>query len=163
MYHRRLLTTACAGLVLACGMSAPVSASHAQETRMNHAHGPFDVKLAPLEPYNTDADAKIGRMSLDKRYHGDLEATSRGEMLSTGSAEGSGGYVAIERVTGTLGGHKGSFALQHNATMDRRVPHLDIIVVPGSGTGELAGLSGRMKIEIAADGAHAYDFDFELP
>jgi len=127
-----------------------------------HARGPFDVKLAPLETYNKDADAKLARMSLDKQFHGDLDATSQGEMLSSGSAKDSGGYVAIERVTGSLGGRRGSFALMHNATMTRGAPYMNIVVVPGSGTGELAGLSGKMTIEIAAGGAHSYDFEYAL-
>ncbi|HET7584962.1 MAG TPA: DUF3224 domain-containing protein [Gemmatimonadaceae bacterium] len=128
----------------------------------HHATGPFDVHLSPLEAYNQDPGAGIGRMGLDKRYHGGLEATSTGEMLSAGSARSSGGYVAIERVTGTLDGRRGSFALQHNATMDAGTPELNIIVVPGSGTGELAGLSGRMTIDIAAGGAHSYELEYEL-
>ena len=128
----------------------------------HHVTGPFDVKLSPLAPYNTDPDARLGRMAIDKQFHGALEAASKGEMLSTGSARGSGGYVAMERVTGVLGGRHGSFALQHHATMDAGTPILDIIVVPGSGTGELAGLTGRMMIHIAPGGAHSYDFEYEI-
>lgn len=127
------------------------------------AKGPFDVKLQPLEPYNRDEGAALGRRSIDKRFHGDLDATSRGEMLSAGGAvQGSAGYVAIERVTGTLHGRRGSFALQHFATMTRGAPHLDIVVVPDSGSGELASLSGTMKIVIAEGGKHSYEFDYEL-
>jgi hypothetical protein len=125
------------------------------------AIGPFDVKLNLLEPYNKN-DPAFGRRSLDKQFHGDLEARSQGEMLSVGSAQGSGGYVAIERVTGSLHGRKGSFALQHNATMTQGAPYLNIIVVPGSGTGELAGLSGSMQIQIAPGGAHSYLFEYAL-
>jgi len=128
----------------------------------HHASGPFDVKLNLLETYNKD-DATMGRRSIDKQFHGDMEATSQGEMLSVGSAKDSGGYVAIERVTGTLQGRRGTFALQHNATMSSGVPSLNIIVVPGSGTGELAGLSGQMMINIAPGGAHSYAFDYTLP
>lgn len=127
------------------------------------AKGPFDVKLQALEPYNRDEGAALGRRSIDKRFHGDLDATSRGEMLSAGGAvQGSAGYVAIERVTGTLHGRRGSFALQHFATMTRGAPHLDIVVVPDSGSGELASLSGTMKIVIAEGGKHSYEFDYEL-
>jgi len=125
------------------------------------ASGPFDVKLSLLEPYNKN-DPAFGRRSLDKQFHGDLEATSQGEMLSVGSAQGSGGYVAIERVSGSLHGRKGSFALQHNATMTQGVPFLNIIVVPGSGTGELSGLRGSMKINIAPGCAHSYEFTYSL-
>jgi hypothetical protein len=123
------------------------------------ATGPFEVKLNLLEPYNKN-DLGFGRRSLDKQFHGDLEATSQGEMLSVGSASGSGGYVAIERVSGSLHGRRGSFALQHNATMTQGTPYLNIIVVPGSGTDELAGISGTMRINIAPGGAHSYEFDY---
>ncbi|HSE11713.1 MAG TPA: DUF3224 domain-containing protein [Rudaea sp.] len=126
------------------------------------ANGTFDVKLAPLPAYNTAQGAQLGRMSIDKQFHGDLEATSRGEMLSAMSeVKGSAGYVAIEHVSGTLHGRSGSFVLQHSATMTRGAPYLSIIVVPDSGSGELAGLSGTMKI-IIADGRHSYEFDYAL-
>jgi len=129
------------------------------------ARGDFDVKLKPLTPYNQDESAKFARMSLDKQYQGDLEAASRGEMLAAGTAgadaKGSGGYVAIEHVTGTLNGRKGTFSLQHNATMTRGEPYLNIIVIPGSGTGELTGLAGKMNIIIK--GKHSYEFDYSLP
>ena len=127
-----------------------------------HAKGAFDVKLQPLEAYNKSEGAGLGRMSIDKQFHGELEATSQGEMLYAGNAKESGGYVAVERVTGTLGGKRGSFSLQHNATMTKGNPHLNIIVVPGSGTGELAGLDGTMKIVIEAGGKHFYEFDYAL-
>ena len=128
------------------------------------ARGPFDVKLSPLEAYNKDEGANLARMSIDKQFHGDLEATSKGEMLATGSGGkgSSGGYVALEKVTGTLHGRSGSFALQHNATMTRGEPYLNIIVVPDSGSGALTGLTGAMKI-IIADGKHSYEFDYNLP
>lgn len=126
------------------------------------AAGDFEVKLAPLEPYNRDADAALGRMSIDKIFEGDLQAVGKGEMLSAGSPQsGSAGYVAIERVTGMLHGRRGSFALQHNATMHRGEFALNIIVVPGSGTDGLAGLSGTMNI-IIADGQHSYEFEYEF-
>jgi hypothetical protein len=127
----------------------------------HRAAGPFEVKLSLLEPYNQN-DPGFGRRSLDKRFHGDLDATSQGEMLSIGSAQGSGGYVAMERVSGSLHGRKGSFALQHNATMTQGVPYLNIVVVPGSGSGELSGLSGSMRIHIQPGGAHSYEFDYRL-
>jgi hypothetical protein len=128
-----------------------------------HASGSFEVKLGPLSPYNTDDGGKLGRLSIDKQFHGDLEATSKGEMLSAGTdVKGSAGYVAIERVTGRLSGRDGSFVLQHNATMTRGEPYLNIVVVPDSGSGELAGLTGTMAI-IIADGRHSYKFDYDLP
>ena len=126
------------------------------------ATGPFEVKLNPQPAYNTDQAALLGRMSIDKQFHGDLEAASRGEMLTAGSpVKGSAGYVAIERLTGTLHGKNGSFALQHSGTMNRGAPSLVISVVPDSGTGELEGLTGAMSIEIV-NGKHSYVFDYAL-
>ena len=128
----------------------------------NTASGSFEVKLNPLPPYNASEGAKLGRMSIDKQFHGALEASSQGEMLSAGTdVKGSAGYVAIERVVGKLDGREGSFVLQHNASMTRGVPALGIVVVPDSGTGELVGLSGRMNIRIE-DGRHGYDFVYEI-
>ena len=125
-----------------------------------HATGPFEVTLIP----QTDgADPTVGRMSIDKHFHGDLEATSRGQMLSAPTGvKGSAGYVAIEVVGGTLNGKNGTFALQHTGTMNRGKPSLSIIVVPDSGTGQLSGLMGTMSINIV-DGKHSYDFNYSLP
>lgn len=124
-----------------------------------HASGTFEVKLAP-QP--TDA-ADLARMSIDKQFHGDLEATSKGEMLSAmGSVQGSAGYVAIEKVTGSLKGRSGTFVLQHTGIMNRGTPQLTITVVPDSGTGQLEGLAGTMTIEIAG-GKHSYGFEYVLP
>ena len=130
----------------------------------NNARGPFRVKVNPLDAYNKDEGANLARMSIDKQFHGDLEAISKGEMIASGSgAKGSSGaYVALERVTGTLHGRSGSFVLQHNATMTRGEPYMNIVVVPDSGTGGLTGLSGKMMI-IIADGKHSYEFDYALP
>ena len=106
---------------------------------MNKAAGTFDVKINSLPPYNTSAEAKLARMSIDKQFYGDLEATSQGEMPSAGTdIKESVGYVAIERVTGTFHGRSGGFVLQHNATMIRGAPYLNIVVVPYSGTEETA-------------------------
>ena len=134
-------------------------------THLNHATGPFDVKLAPQKPDNApEEESKLGRMSIDKQFHGDLEGTSKGVMLSfMTDVKGSAGYVAIERVTGTLHGRSGSFVFQHNATMDRGKPQLNIIVVPDSGTGELVGLAGTMQINIDSAGKHTYNFEYSLP
>jgi Protein of unknown function (DUF3224) len=128
-----------------------------------HATGPFEVKLAPIDPAFKTEDNSLGRMSIDKQFHGDLEATSKGEMLTAGtSVKGSAGYVAMERVSGSLNGRTGTFILQHNATMNRGVPRLNVVVVPDSGTGQLTGLSGSMSIQIAA-GKHSYEFAYSLP
>ncbi|MCE4557136.1 DUF3224 domain-containing protein [Pelomonas cellulosilytica] len=128
------------------------------------ASGPFDVKLSQEPPSAAAEVAGIGRMSLDKHFHGALDATSRGEMIAFRSTTpGSAGYVAMETVRGQLAGREGSFVLQHSATMTRGEPALSITVVPDSGTGALQGLTGHMTIEIAADGAHRYRFEYALP
>jgi hypothetical protein len=129
-----------------------------------HASGTFEVKLNPQKPDNKEAEsANLGRMSIDKSFHGDLEGTSKGEMLSAiTDVKGSAGYVAIERVSGTLHGRSGTFVLQHSGTMTRGVPQLSVTVVPDSGTGHLAGLAGVLTIKIA-EGKHFYEFDYTLP
>jgi hypothetical protein len=127
-----------------------------------HATGTFEVKTAPQPPEDNVGDPTVGRLALDKTFHGDLEATSKGQMLAAGTdVKGSAGYVAMERVIGTLQGHTGTFALQHSGTMTRGVPSLSITVVPDSGTGQLVGLAGKLTIEIA-DGKHSYDFEYSL-
>jgi hypothetical protein len=125
-----------------------------------HAHGTFTVNVQPLTPAPAEG---LARFSIDKQIHGDLEATSKGEMFSGGDPkQGLAGYVAIELVTGTLNGKHGSFALQHSATMDQNGNKMSIIVVPGSGTGELKGISGTFDIQIAK-GQHSYDLEYTLP
>jgi hypothetical protein len=127
-----------------------------------HACGTFEVKLSPQAAIEGVGDPTLGRMAIDKQFHGDLEAVSRGEMLAAMTErEGSAGYVALERVAGTLGGLEGTFALQHSGTMTRGLPQLSVTVVPDSGTGQLAGLSGHMTINIV-DGQHSYDFRYTL-
>jgi len=128
------------------------------------AKGTFQVKIGPLTAYDVSEGTKAGRMSIDKEFGGDLTATSKGEMLTSGSAEETSGvYVAIETVQGTLHGRKGSFILHHTGIMERGKPSLSIHVVPDSGTGELAGITGRMNIIIAPDGGHSYELDYVLP
>lgn len=125
---------------------------------MTKATGTFEVKLAPLAGH----EESIGRMTIDKEFRGDLVGTSRGEMLAAMTAvQGSAGYVAMEKVTGTLAGRSGTFVLQHNATMNRGVPSLSVVVVPDSGTGDLAGLRGTLNI-IIDGGKHSYELDYEL-
>lgn len=129
----------------------------------NTIRGEFEVKLAPLPTYDTSGSRLIGRLSIDKTFHGDLAATSVGEMLSAGTAvQGSAGYVAIERVTGTLADKAGSFVLMHTGVMDRGQASLTVTVVPDSGTDELVGLSGNMTIERAGS-KHRYVFEYDLP
>jgi hypothetical protein len=125
------------------------------------ATGSFEVKLLPQS--TADAESGLGRMSIDKIFSGDLQGTSKGEMLSAMTAvKGSAGYVAIERVTGTLQGRSGGFVLQHLGTMNRGAPQLTVLVVPDSGTGDLTGITGRLSIEIT-DGKHLYTLDYALP
>jgi hypothetical protein len=125
-----------------------------------HATGTFEVKLKPQ--IDEGGDPTVGRMTIDKQFQGDLEATSKGQMLAVqGEIKGSAGYVAMERVAGTLAGHKGTFALQHTGTMTRGTPTLSVTVVPDSGTGDLTGLTGKMNI-IIADGKHSYEFEYTL-
>lgn len=126
------------------------------------AKGTFTVKLAPLAFEGQAQGSKLGRMSIDKQITGDLTASTAGQMLSAMTdTKGSAGYVAIERVDGTLNGRKGAFVLQHSGTMNRGVPGLSVTVVPDSGTEELAGLRGEFKI-ILAEGQHSYEFAYSL-
>jgi len=157
------------GVLVGWGGNAHKTEASAQvhkERAMSVARGSFQVKIAPADVSDLGKQAELGRMTIDKVFSGDLEAVSKGEML-TGSTESTGSmaYVAIERVTGKLAGHSGSFVLMHNATMtkgDAASGALNVTVVPGSGTGELHGLSGSMKIIIDSTGKHAYEFTYEL-
>jgi hypothetical protein len=162
--------------LIACSCAQNASAQTAQtqtaQTQKGtpmpaHASGPFEVKLAPQPPDDKVGDPTVGRMSIDKQFHGDLEGTSKGQMLTAMTGvKGSAGYVAIERVTATLrtpnGPRSGTFALQHTGTMTRGEPQLTVTVVPDSGTGQLVGLAGKMTINIV-DSKHSYDFEYTLP
>ena len=129
---------------------------------MSHIEGPFDVKRA-VHGVHEAAEGLLGRHALDKAYHGALSAAGIGEMLSAGTATpGSAGYVAIEKVTGTLDGRAGSFYLLHRGIMTRGQGSLTIEVIPDSGTDELTGLTGTMRIDIAEGGKHSYVFDYQL-
>jgi len=130
----------------------------------HHARGTFEVTLTPQAAEENGTgngnDLSVGRMIIDKQFAGDLTGTSKGQMLAVGTKiKGSAGYVAMEWVSGILQGRSGRFALQHSGTMTRGAPALSITVVPDSGTGELAGLSGKMTIEIA-EGKHSYGFAY---
>src|SRR5258705_4115899 len=125
----------------------------------SRASGTFEVKL---NPQDEGVDAVVGRMSIDKQFKGELEGSSKGQMLmASTSTQASAGYVAIEKVTGTLGGRRGTFYLQHGGTMTRGVGELKITVIPDSGTDQLVGLKGKMNI-IIADGKHSYEFEYTL-
>ena len=152
------------GVVGRAQIATSASRPAQKETRMNtHARGEFTVKLTPQETGDKAVETPLGRMTIDKQFQGDLTATSQGEMLTavTGT-KGSAGYVAVERVSGTLQGRTGTFVLQHSGTMTRGTPHLVITVVPDSGTGQLGRLTGQMDIQIT-DGKHFYDFAYVLP
>jgi len=128
-----------------------------------HASGTFEVKLVPQPPDDKAEGSNLGRMSIDKQFHGDLEGTAKGQMLTAGTdVKGSAGYVAIERVTGTLHGRSGSFVLQHSGSLTRGAAQQSITVVPDSGSGQLVGLAGKMTVTIV-DGKHSYDFEYTLP
>lgn len=133
-------------------------------SQSQRATGSFDVKVNAAKPDTQVARAaNLSRLTIDKRFHGDLEGISKGEMLALQTeTKGSAGYVALERVTGKLKGRSGSFVLQHSATMNRGDSRAEISVVPDSASGELRGLSGKMIISVASDGTHSYEFDFRL-
>lgn len=159
------LDLAWSGLALCASLAAfaaPVSVP-SESTRM-HAKGTFDVKVTPQQADNPDARAAgVDRLSLNKTFHGPLDAISQGEMLAIGDGTQSGGYVAIEKITGTLDGREGSFALLHSAMMRNSTPERwSVAVVPDSGTGALKGIDGAMTIAIT-DGKHYYDLTYTLP
>lgn len=162
---RSMLVAAVSVLLSSVVATAGEPTDDAQEatTMTQTATGTFDVQVSPQAPGDGDATA-IGRMLLDKDYQGNLEATSKGQMLAYRTeVEGSAGYVAMEQVTGTLAGLEGSFVLQHSGTMSRGKQSLDLHVVPDSATGELEGLTGSMSIRIDEDGQHFYEFEYALP
>ena len=152
------------GLMLALILgtaAAPIAGQAGKGVEMQHAAGTFEVKMKPEPLSEVAAKSGIQRMSMDKVYHGQLEATSQGEFLAVGGPERSGGYVAVERVTGTLDGKSGSFALQHSATMTEGKPAMNVTVIPGSGTGALQGIVGSLTILIDG-GKHSYDFAYSF-
>jgi hypothetical protein len=163
-FRTRVAWIAAVGLYGAVGFSQTASSPPRsnQKGTARHASGIFEVTVKPETTADQSEGLPLGRLSLDKQYHGDLEGTGKGEMLTAGSSAGSGAYVAIERVSGTLHGRKGTFVLQHRGTMTRGgAPELTITVVPDSGTGQLAGLAGKMDIKIS-EGKHSYDFEYTL-
>lgn len=156
-----------AGLCLSLGLGAfayPQTPSPAPKkaTMTQRAAGTFEVKIIPQEAEDKSSNPPVGRMLLDKQFHGDLEAVSKGQMLAaTTAVKGSAGYVAMEQVSGKLHGREGTFVLLHNGVMTRGTPQLTITVVPDSGTGQLTGISGKMDIQIA-EGKHSYVFEYTL-
>ena len=146
------------GVMTALLISVTTVANAGETEGRMQATGPFEVKLTPEQ-----GDRSYGRMTMSKQYHGGLEATAVGEMLSGGDPKaGTAGYVAIETVTGSLDGKAGTFQLMQWATMAEGKRELRVGVVPGSGTGALAGISGTLTIEIAADGKHTYRLEYAV-
>ncbi|QNK03442.1 DUF3224 domain-containing protein [Dyella telluris] len=130
---------------------------------MAHAKGSFEVKITPQAPDEGVGDPSVGRMAIEKQFHGDMQGEGHGQMLAVGTAvDGSAGYVAMERVNGSVHGRQGSFALQHAGTLTRGTPQLSVTIVPDSGTDGLAGIAGHLTITIA-NGVHSYDLDYSLP
>lgn len=162
----RTLTITAICLILSIGYSAQTTKKGTARMTldMTLASGPFEVKINP-QSEDKGEGSTMGRMSLDKQYHGDLEAIAKGEMLyaSSTGVPGSGSYLAVERVTGKLSGRSGSFALAHKGSMSGGTQHMDITIVPDSGAGELVGISGSMKIIITADGKHSYEIEYTMP
>jgi len=158
-----VLTLTLFGVAAPAQTQSPATSTPGKDSVVTtHAIGTFEVKVSP-ETEDKYEGSTLGRYSLDKQYHGDLEAISQGEMLTAGtSVKGSASYVAIERVSGTLNGRKGTFVLQHTGTMNRGAFQLSVSVVPDSGTDQLTGLTGTMNI-IIADGKHSYDFEYAIP
>jgi hypothetical protein len=158
------------GVFLCCGalaytdvQSSNSIVSQKGKKMSKRASGTFEVKMTPQEQQEKAENGSFGRMLLDKQFHGDIEAMSKGEMMVAGTeVKDSAGYVALERVAGTLNGRSGAFILQHSGIMTRGVGQLSVTVVPDSGTGQLAGLAGKMSINIV-DGKHLYDFEYTLP
>ena len=161
---KTVLLCACLSLSWAVLAQQPAPRLAKKEPVMTrHAEGTFDVKMSPPGTADATAVTAISRFGIDKQFHGDLDGSSKGLMLSAGDpAKGNAGYVAIEQVTGKLAGHSGSFALQHMGIMENGGYKLTVIVVPGSGTGELAGITGAMTIVIA-NGKHSYTLEYTLP
>jgi hypothetical protein len=153
-----------AALLSAVSDPAPIATAAAPAVRspvMSHAVGTFDVQITPVAPAPDAPAGAPGRMLLAKTFHGGFEGSGAGEMLGV-LKDGSGAYVAMERVTGVLDGRQGAFALVHRGVMDAGAQDLLITIVPGSGEGELAGISGVFHLTIV-EGEHRYDLEYSLP
>lgn len=156
-------------LVMMLAFAAPGSIAGSPQSQavaspaVRHAVGTFVVRITPLATDEAAPEGAYVRMRLSKTFHGGLEGTAAGEMLATLDDGQSGVYLALERVTGVLDGRTGSFTLAHRGVMDRGATELLITIVPGSGTGELAGIAGVFHLTMQADGAHRYDLEYTLP
>ncbi len=155
----------CLGTIAHSQTQTPIKKKdHKEKVVTKLAKGTFEVKMTPQAAEENIGDPTIGRIAMTKQFSGDLEGTGKGQMLGSQSevVQGSGGYVAMERVTGTLNGRKGSFILQHIGTMQGGNFELNVSVVPDSGSGELTGISGKFKIIIEGS-KHFYEFDYSSP
>ena len=163
MKRRHSTVVAILALALAASLFAQ-SGAKGSVMLIHHAKGGFDIKMTPM-PADDYADGKaLGRVAADKQYHGDLEGSGKGQMLTaTGEVTGSAVYVATERVIGNLAGRRGTFLLAHRGVMNRGAQQLEVDVVPDSGTGELQGIAGKLAINVTPDGKHVYDFEYTLP
>ena len=165
--HRAYFWLAAVGLTLTLGLiisaqtPTPAPAAKGNAT-VAMAKGTFDVKVVPLTADAIATEAGLAVYSIDKLWHGDIEGTSKGQMTATQSGEDAGLYIALEKVTATLGGRHGTLVFEHRGYMAKGVQDLSIKVVPGSGTGDLAGISGTLDIKIE-DKKHFYEFDYTLP
>lgn len=167
---RRYMALATLGLLLAATGSGrgqtpgPTTTTRQKEPAVQkHAKGSFDVKVIPITVADSLDTGGFGRMALDKKFSGDLSGTSVGQMIASGDpSQNMGGYVALEKVTGTLDGRSGTFVMMHNGTMTPAAMEMRITVVPGSGTGQLSGLAGDFTI-IFEGKNHHYTFDYTLP
>lgn len=167
LMFRLLVALAMANVVAGSALHAQNAHTQTGEKIMKQAKGSFTVKITPAESTAIGKEAGIALMTIDKVIEGELAGTTKGEMMATSTeSTGAMAYVAIETVTATLNGRSGTFVFIHNATMNKNDPKsaaLHIDVVPGSGTGGLAGISGRFDVHIDAAGKHSYTFDYQLP
>ena len=136
---------------------------HSPATPVQCAIGSLTVTMTPLNANVYDGCTTTSQMLLEKQYFGDLAGAGTGPMLSAMTdTEGSGAYVAMERLSGTLQGKQGSFVVQHAGTMSGGVDELSIRIVPDSGSGELAGIVGTMAIR-TEKGNQYYELHYRLP
>jgi hypothetical protein len=155
------LAVALLALLVAVGVMAAGNAT-AREAAVQHATGTFEVSVTPADPEVVEAGLGLSRYTLAKTFSGGMTGAGTGQMLAGGVSAGEGAYVALERFTGTVNGRQGAFLLAHRGDMNADGYTLSITVVPGSGTGELAGISGDFALTIAG-GEHRYDLSYSLP